>query len=166
MLARKIRLIPCLLVWLCLVAPAANAADTLREFVPGSYQQILAQQANQPFVFIIWSITCPSCIKDMEVIKALHKATPDLKIIMLAADDLSSKEQVQSILSKHELSALENWVYADDNTQKLSFEIDPQWYGELPRTYFFDAKHQRTGVSGVLKKADFEAMFAKISPKP
>lgn len=153
------------LLLLLLSSFAVHAATNLRDFVPGSYQQILAQQANKPFVFIIWSITCPSCIKDMELISALHKKTPELKIIMLAADDLSAKDQIQTILSKHDLDRLENWVYADDNTQKLGYEIDPQWYGELPRTYFFDAKQQRTGVSGVIKEADFEGMFTKIMLK-
>jgi hypothetical protein len=42
------------------------------------------------------------------------------------------------------------------------FEIDPKWYGELPRTYFLDAAHQRTGVSGVLSKEDYETMFTRI----
>ncbi|MFU8790212.1 MAG: hypothetical protein ACNA7G_14370 [Methylobacter sp.] len=60
------------------------------------------------------------------------------------------------------LSGIENWVYANENTQKLQFEIDPGWYGELPRTYFFDSSHQCTGVSGTLSKADYDEMFGKI----
>ncbi len=83
-------------------------------------------------------------------------------MIMLAADDLSATEQIKQILEKNQLSELESWVYAEDNTQKLQFEIDPKWYGELPRTYFFDKTHQRTGVSGVLSKDDYEKMFTKI----
>lgn len=88
-------------------------------------------------------------------------------MIMLAADEPSATEQIQSTLEKHQLSDIENWVYADDNTKKLQFEIDPKWYGELPRTYFFDKAHQRTGVSGVLSKQDYDEMFAKIlKPEP
>lgn len=83
-------------------------------------------------------------------------------MIMLAADELSATEQIQQILEKNQLSDIENWVYAEENAQKLQFEIDPKWYGELPRTYFFDKTHQRTGVSGVLSKEDYDAMFAKI----
>ena len=41
-------------------------------------------------------------------------------------------------------------VFTEDNSAKLRFEIDPSWYGELPRTYFFDKKHQRSGLSGVI----------------
>lgn len=131
-------------------------------FTSGSYQQILAANANQPFMLVVWSINCPSCLKDMELLSNIHKNRPDLKMIMLAADEPGSTEQIQQILKKHQLTDIENWAYADDNTQKLQFEIDPKWYGELPRTYFFDKAHQRTGVSGVLSKEDYDAMFAKI----
>jgi hypothetical protein len=131
-------------------------------FVSGSYQQILASNANKPFMLVVWSINCPSCLKDMELLSSIHKSRPELKMIMLAADEPSATEQVQQILEKNHLSDIENWAYADENSQKLQFEIDPKWYGELPRTYFFDKTHQRTGASGVLSKEDYEAIFAKI----
>ncbi len=131
-------------------------------FVSGSYRQILASNANKPFMLVVWSINCPSCLKDMELLSSIHKSRPELKMIMLAADEPSATGQVQQILEKNHLSDIENWVYADENSQKLQFEIDPKWYGELPRTYFFDKTHQRTGASGVLSKEDYEAIFAKI----
>jgi hypothetical protein len=131
-------------------------------FSSGSYQQLVASHEQQPFMLAIWSVNCSSCLKDMALLNSIHKSRPKLKMIMLAADELSATEQIQPILEKHQLSEIENWVYAEENTQKLQFEIDPKWYGELPRTYFFDKAHQRTGVSGVLSKEDYEAMFAKI----
>jgi thiol-disulfide isomerase/thioredoxin len=131
-------------------------------FTSGSYQQILASNANQPFMLVVWSINCSSCLKDMELLSRIHKSRPELKMIMLAADELTATEQIQPILEKHQLSDIENWVYADENTQKLQFEIDPKWYGELPRTYFFDKTHQRTGVSGVLSKEQYDEMLTKI----
>jgi len=93
---------------------------------------------------------------------SIHQQRPELKIVMLATDNLSASEQIQQILKLHQLAELENWVFADENAQKLRFEIDPRWYGELPRTYFFDAAHQRTGVSGVLSEQDYNTMFEKI----
>ena len=83
-------------------------------------------------------------------------------MIMLAADEPSVAEQVKQLLSKYQLETIENWLFADDNAEKLRFEIDPKWYGELPRTYFFDSAHQRTGKSGVMSKEDYQAMFATI----
>jgi len=153
------------LVFMCsaLLNISAHAeSSTLNAFSTGSYKQILASNANHPFMLVVWSINCSSCLKDMELLSSIHKSRPELKMIMLAADEPSAAEQIQQILEKSQLSGIENWVYAEENTQKLRFEIDPKWYGELPRTYFFDSAHQRTGVSGVLSKEDYEAMFAKI----
>ena len=139
----------------------ANQSD-LKPFDAGSYQKILTNNANKPFLFIIWSITCSSCLKEMPLIGAIHQKNPQLKIIMLAADDISEVDQIQAILKKNSLSDVESWSYASENTQKLQFEIDPKWYGELPRTYFFDKKHQRDGMSGVLSELDYNANLAKI----
>ena len=147
-------------IFLTLFTIPAQAAPA--PFVSGSYQQILSSNANRPFMLVVWSINCSSCLKDMELLSSIHKNRPELKMIMLAADEPSATEQIQQILEKNQLAEIENWAYADDNTQKLQFEIDPKWYGELPRTYFFDKAHQRTGVSGVLSKEDYDAMFAKI----
>lgn len=134
----------------------------LKPFVSGSYQQILANHANQPLMIVMWSIDCPSCLKDMALISSIHKNKPDLKIIMLATDDLSASDQIQQILTKNQLSDLDNWVFADENTQKLRFEIDPKWYGEIPRTYFFNAAHQREGVSGVLTSEDYQNRLDRL----
>jgi hypothetical protein len=72
----------------------------------------------------------------MPLIGAIHQKNPQLKIIMLATDDISEVDQIQTILKNNSLSDVESWSYASENTQKLQFEIDPKWYGELPRTYF------------------------------
>ena len=144
-------------------SPVQAEQAGLKPFTSGSYQQILASHANQPFMLVIWSITCSSCLKDMALLKRIHAQRPDLKMILLAADDISETGQIQPILEKSQLATgVENWVYADENTQKLQFEIDPKWFGELPRTYFFDKTHQREGISGVLTEADYEARISKI----
>ena len=142
--------------------PVQADQPNLKPFATGSYQQILSSNANQPFMLVVWSITCSSCLKDMPLLSRVHKKKPELKMIMLAADDISETDQIQPILEKNQLSGIENWVYADENTQKQQFSIDPKWYGELPRTYFFDKTHQREGVSGVLSEADYDARLIKI----
>lgn len=137
---------------------------SLKSFVSGSYQQILANNTGHPFLLALWSVNCVSCMKDLALLNQIHKEQPKLKIILLATDDLSAGEEIHQILEKIDLSDLENWVYAEENTQKLNFEMDPKWYGEIPRTYFFDAAHQREGVSGVLSKKDYETRIKKILP--
>lgn len=152
-----------LLILSALIKSAVYADEpALKSFTSGSYQQILSENANRPFMLVIWSLTCTSCIKDMELLSAIHKNRPEFKMIMLATDEIAESAQIQAILEKYQLSGIENWVYADENTQKLQYEIDPKWYGEQPRTYFFNQDHQREGVSGALSKEDFEKRIAKI----
>ena len=150
-------------ILLTMLGSQAQAGEpALKPFTTGSYQQMLAGNARQPFMLVVWSITCSSCLKDMPLLNLIHKKRTELKIIMLAADDMSETGQIQPILEKNQLAGIENWAYADENTQKLQFEIDPKWYDELPRTYFFDKTHQRVAFSGVLSEADYDAELAKI----
>lgn len=141
---------------------SANSESVLKPFVSGSYQQILTNNAKQPFILAVWSVDCSSCIKDMTLLNEIHKNNPSLKMILLAADESSASDQVKQILAKYQLEDVENWIFADENNQKLRYEIDPKWYGELPRTYFFDSAHQRTAKSGVMSKKDYQEILAKI----
>lgn len=162
---KKLVVILLLLITATLKNNAFADPGFLKSFVPGSYQQILVTSQHQPLMLVVWSITCSSCLKDMALLNQLHKSKPELKIVMLATDGLSANQQVQAILQKNELATVENWIYADDNTQGLQYEIDPTWYGELPRTYFFDQAHQRKGISGVLSEADYQVHLDKIMQK-
>jgi thiol-disulfide isomerase/thioredoxin len=149
-----------LLTIMAQATPAETAG--LKPFVAGSYRHLLDSNAQKPFMLVIWSITCSSCLKDMALLNKMHKVNPKINMVMLSTDDVSATEQVQQILAKNELTGLENWLFADENPQKLRYEIDPRWYGELPRTYFLNKNHEREGVSGVLSQEDYEAMFKKM----
>jgi len=150
-------------IFLCSIVQLGNAEQTpLKPFVSGSYQQLLDSNANKPFVLVVWSITCSSCLKDMALLSKMHKSNPKINMVMLATDDTSATDDIIKILAKNELTDLENWIFADENPQKLRYEIDPKWYGELPRTYFLNKQHEREGISGVLSQQDYDAFFKKI----
>ncbi|NOU23758.1 MAG: hypothetical protein HOO93_18575, partial [Methyloglobulus sp.] len=70
---------------LCAIALSSHAEQktTLKPFVPGSYQQLLDSNANKPFMLVIWSITCSSCLKDMALLNKMHKANPNINMVML-----------------------------------------------------------------------------------
>lgn len=159
----KKRFLSTLIILGALLSYSAGSEEfNLKPFDADSYQQILASNANKPFILVVWSITCSSCLKEMPLISHLHQNRPELNIIMLAADDISEVNKIKSILQKNQLTGIKNWAYADENRMKLQFSIDQKWYGEMPRTYFFDKKHQQEGISGVLSEADYEARITKI----
>ncbi|MBX3617584.1 TlpA family protein disulfide reductase [Nitrosomonas sp.] len=148
-----------LILTIGLAAPAQAGEATLKHFVSGSYQQLLEKHTGQPVMLVIWATTCSTCMKKMPLLSKLQEDHNDIKIIMLSVDELADTKQVQAALVKHELTGLENWIFADENAQRLRYEIDPQWFGELPRTYFLDSKHQREGISGALSYEDYQSIF-------
>jgi len=156
------RLVALLLtLFACAIQAQENAIKT---FNAGSYQQILSENVNQAFVLAIWSVDCPSCLKDMDVLYTTQQKHPELKIVMLSTDEPIAIAEVEDILAKHHLIKLDNWIFGNDDAQKLRYEIDPRWYGELPRTYFFTSSHTRVGKSGALKIDELEEQIAIIKP--
>ena len=143
----------------------AEGQNKLNHFQSGSYQQILNNNKEQPFMLAVWSVSCSSCLKEMEQLSKLHKKFPQLDIIMLSVDDLSEKHTVDKILQEHGVADLESWIFADPNLQKLRFEIDPGWYGELPRTYFFNSSHDGKGISGTQTNEQFISRVSEILKK-
>lgn len=149
-------------VSLLIVAPVYAEKVTLKHFVPGSYQQLLEENADKPFMLAIWSTTCSSCMEKMALLNELQESRPEINIVMLATDDVSVSDQIQTVLANNELTGLDNWVFADENAQRLRHEIDPKWYGELPRTYFLNKNHERQGISGALSREDYDTIFKVI----
>lgn len=152
----------CLFLLCGISLPVQAEQAQLRHFTSGSYQQMLKDYVDKPFVLMIWSINCTSCLKKMPLMSELRKSMPDIHLIMLATDDTSATDRVKSILTENELNQADNWIFADTNPQKLRYEIDPKWYGEVPRTYFVDKDHQRVGISGSVPREKLETMLKKL----
>lgn len=148
----------------CLAGFAQAQEKFIQTFNSGSLPQILRENAAQPFVLAIWSVDCPSCLKDMLVINEIRQKHPDLKIIMLSTDEPTAMQTVKGILARNGLMDVENWIFGTVDAQKLRYEIDPSWYGELPRTYFYNASGNRTAKSGALRVDEFETLIAKTQP--
>jgi len=84
----------------------AEQAD-LKYFTSGSYQQLLKEYADKPFVLMVWSIHCTTCLQKMPLLNELSKNIPGVNLVMLATDDASVSDQVKSILAGNELNKLE-----------------------------------------------------------
>ena len=152
-----------LMIMLITVFNVTVEAAEVKKFNTGSYAQILENHLNTPFILTIWSVYCASCLKDMAILQEIHQSVPGLKMVMLSVDDFSEMDEVKSILSKFKLESLENWLFSEGNAQKLRYQIDPGWYGELPRTYYYTADHQREALSGALRRKDYAEIIATIS---
>ena len=115
-------------------------------------------------MLILWSMHCSNCLKELGLLSKTVRDNPHLDVVMISTDDAAVSDQTQAILSKHRLDAIESWVFAQSNDPRLRFEIDSAWFGELPRTYFYSADHDRTALSGALQPQHFEGWLKAIGP--
>ena len=134
----------------------------IKLFQKDSYQQILSDYKNQPLVLILWSVTCSSCLAEMELIQQIHQQNPKLNIIMLSVDGPEFHQEMAQIIKQEKLFEIEHWGFSEDNSPALRYAIDNRWYGELPRTYFFDRQHNKTGISGVLSQKKYNEKIAEL----
>lgn len=128
------------------------AEGMLQPFLPGSYAQILNQHKQKPFVLVLWSVDCPPCHKELEMLGKLQTSDKQLNIILVSTDSEVDSDEVNANLAKYNVDKLESWVFRGASDQSLRYEIDPRWYGELPRSYFFKPTGEKQAVSGVLSK--------------
>lgn len=155
---RYLSLLGCLLF-----SQSVFTADTpLQIFTENSYQQILNTHQNTPFVMIIWSINCPSCLAEMQLLSDTHERYPALKILMVSTDAQSAREQIQMYLEQYQLTDIENWLFKAQDSERLRQSIDTAWQGEVPRSYFFTASGTRNAVSGLLNKDDLQKLVPAI----
>ncbi len=149
------------LMGLCLTvlsfAPASTfATQEIKPFVRGSYQQIIAARQGKPFIISFWSLSCTHCMDEMAMLKKLSKKYPKLDLVLVSTDTPEEIKLVAATLEKVSPRSAETWIFADSYGDRLRFEVDKQWYGELPRTYFFNAKNEVTAISGKLEQKEVE----------
>ncbi len=134
------------------------------EFMPfdmNTRKVIERRYIDQPLIISFWSIDCPYCIDDLKKLgKALSKNT-NVKLITVCVDGKESAKKAERILSQANLPKHEQYQYAEVDEDRLRYNIDPAWYGELPRTYFYDAAHQVTPLSGKISNSFLDKWFKK-----
>ena len=143
-------------LFLCLLLSASfsvTASQAVNVFSSGSYAQLLEQQKNQSFMLVLWSLDCPPCYKELTMLAEYTKKYPQLNLIVVSTDTADDIKEIQQKLSQFGFTHTNAWVFENDMAQQLRYEIDPNWYGELPRSYLFDAQHNRQAVSGVVRPA-------------
>jgi hypothetical protein len=143
-------------LFLCLLLSASlpvTAAQEVKVFKPGSYAQFLEQQKNQSFMLVLWSLDCPPCYKELAMLAEQTKKHPQLNLMLVSTDTTDDIKEIQQKLSQFGFNDINAWVFENNMAQQLRYEIDPNWYGELPRSYLFDAQHNRQAISGILRTA-------------
>ncbi|AQV96972.1 hypothetical protein BJN34_24230 [Cupriavidus necator] len=143
---------------LTLALATANAgsqpADRVAVFESANATQLAASQKGKPFVLVVWSLDCVYCKRNFDAIGKLRAQRPDLRVVTLSMDSADALPQVQQLLQRVRLTR-NAWLFGQEPQERLRYAVDPDWMGEMPRTYFYRADGQRQGVSGVISDADW-----------
>ena len=116
---------------------------------------------NQALIISFWSIDCPYCIDDLKKLGIALSKNTNVKLITVCVDGKESPKKAKRILDQVRLPEHEHYQYAEVDEDKLRYSFDPTWYGELPRTYFYDAAHQVTPLSGKIPNSFLDAWLNK-----
>lgn len=149
----------------CIVALSAQAAaPEIKPFQRGSLKEIVAARQGKPFVLALWSLSCAHCRGELSLLSEMLQKHPRLDVVLVSTDTPEESSAVAATLSQYALTRAEAWVFADDLAERLRFEIDRKWRGELPRTYLYDAAHRVTAISGKLEPQQLERWLPDGQP--
>jgi hypothetical protein len=134
---------------------SAYSATTIHAFEADSLQQIVASQKGKSFVLIVWALDCVYCQASMKALMQERRKRKDLHVITLATDPVADAEAAALMKKKLESFGMTNnaWAFGEAPSEQLRYAIDPQWRGEIPRTYWFDAQGNSVAHSGVVTSA-------------
>ena len=147
---------------------AALAADgDLRPFKRGSWQQIRRAHEGRAIVVHFWGLTCGPCLVELPNWAKLLAERPDLQLVLVDADPApQSLEQVTAALDRVGLGKAESWTFTDRFYERLRYEIDGAWAGELPRTLLVARDGTVTVLPGVADLAKVRAWLdAQARPR-
>ncbi len=155
------------LAWFVLMCVCSSAQSAeIQPFVSGSLATIESRYSGQPFIVALWSITCPPCLHELEILGQWHKEHPDIPLVLISTDDINMSADIEQKLRGTGLIGADNWIFADSYVEKLRFQIDPAWRGELPRSYLYRPTGRRQAISGALKVKTLLDWRRTVSARP
>lgn len=144
-----------------LVALPARAGE-LRPFGRGSWDQILRDHHGRTLAVHFWSLTCAPCIAEMPEWARLAREGK-VTVVLVATDPIEEAPRLASMLKRKGVEHLENWAFADPFAERLRFEVDRRWRGELPMTRLVQSDGRAESHVGGIAGSDLGARLAALA---
>jgi thiol-disulfide isomerase/thioredoxin len=130
-----------------------------RAFHRGSWQDLRAAHQGHPVIVHFWGLTCGPCLAELPKWGKFHQQHQQADLIMVAADPIpQQRDALSETLAKAGLEGVESWWFQDRFTERLFWEVDRTWQGELPYTVCLAAAGSATAQAGEI--SDFEKLAA------
>jgi hypothetical protein len=146
-----------------LTALVAHTAEGIQAFELDSMARIVESQKGKPFVLVIWSLDCEYCGISMKNLAQEKRKRGSFNIVTLSTDSATEPDAVALMKKKLQSVGMtaNAWAYSDAIPEQLRYAIDPSWYGEKPRSYWFNAHGESIAHSGVISAAVIEKFAQK-----
>ena len=144
-----------LLIGLLLPSAVPHMAP-LRPFVRGSWTAVRDAHRGTPTIVHFWGLSCAPCLAELPRWGELRHDRPGLALVTVAADPVpEAPARLQAVLDRAGLASAEDWIFADTFSERLRFEVDPDWAGELPFNVLVTREGRTTTLVGTV---DFAAI--------
>jgi thiol-disulfide isomerase/thioredoxin len=137
------------------------APSPLKPFERGSWREMLQAHAGRPTLVHFWGVTCGPCKIELPELGAFMKAHPGIDVVTISADLVPNlPAATQAMLDNAGLSAAENFIFSDGYAERLRFEIDPRWQGDIPRTMLIARDGSISTIEGSAEAAELDKWSA------
>src|SRR5262245_36856547 len=141
--------------------------DNLRDFGRGSWNEILRAHAGRPTVVHFWGVTCGPCKTEMPQWGALRRERPDLELVLIDSDLVPNEPHaIAAMLNDAGLGGVESWTFVDGFVERLRYEVDPQWRGEIPRTVLIARDGTTRVIEGVVDANEIKRWLDEQTGRP
>lgn len=137
------------------------APSPLKPFERGSWRQILHAHEGRPTLVHFWGVTCGPCKLELPQLGAFMKTHPGIDLVTISADLVPNlPAATQAMLDKAGLSEADNFIFSDGYAERLRFEIDPGWQGDIPRTMLIARDGSISTIEGSAEIAELDTWSA------
>jgi thiol-disulfide isomerase/thioredoxin len=150
-------------VLVSILATPAQALD-FKPYARGTFSDLRKVHAGRPLVVHFWSVTCAPCLAELSDWARLAIEKKGIDIVFVNVDGERDQVKAGARLEKAGLAGVHHYGLADDFLDRLFFEVDPTWRGELPFTALVDAKGGLVTVTGPVDDPLIGEWLSKASP--
>jgi thiol-disulfide isomerase/thioredoxin len=116
------------------LAASGAAAFDFKPYGRGAFAQLTKAHAGRPLIVHFWSVTCPPCLVELPQWAKFAAEAKGIDLVFVNTDSDEDRARAQARIEKAGLSNADHYGFADDFVEKLYFEADSMWRGELPFT--------------------------------
>lgn len=121
----------------------------LKSFERGSWQRLLKAHSGHPTLVHFWGVTCGPCKVELPRLGEFMKRNPSVDVVTVDADLVPNSDAAALSMLQHAgLSSAENWMFSDGFAERLRYEVDPAWQGDIPRTILISRNGEVVTIEG------------------